>query len=146
MITLSRIEKAKELRKLINANINATRKLIRVDELEENELLEIIGLYESYQVYKLYKIGDVFKYENKLYKVTQEHISLEHWIPSELPALYLNLMPDNVIPEWVQPTGQHDSYSIGDKVIFEGDIYESTIDNNTWSPADYPQGWKVVVV
>ena len=32
---MNRIEKAKEFRKLINANLNATRKLIRVDELDE---------------------------------------------------------------------------------------------------------------
>ena len=31
---MNRIEKAKEFRKLINANLNATRKLIRVDELD----------------------------------------------------------------------------------------------------------------
>ena len=37
-----------------------------------------------------------------------------------LPALYLSMMPENVIPEWVQPTGSHDAYNTGDKVIFEG--------------------------
>ena len=26
----------------------------------------------------------------QLYKVIQEHTSLENWVPSELPALYLN--------------------------------------------------------
>ena len=31
-----------------------------------------------------------------------------------------------------------------DKVIFEGKVYESLIDGNTWSPVDYPQGWKEV--
>ena len=138
------IEKARELRKRIDANLQATRQLIRVDELDENELLDMIDLYESYQVDKLYKIDDIFKYEGKLYKVIQEHASLENWVPSELPALYLNLMPDNVIPEWVQPTGSHDAYSVGDKVIFEGKVYESLIDANTYSPTAYPQGWKLI--
>lgn len=141
-MVMNRLEKAVEFRKLINANLNATRKLIRVDELDEHELLEMIDLYESYQVDKQYKADDMFKYEGKLYKVIQEHISLENWIPSELPALYLNMMPENVIPEWKQPAGNHDSYSIGDKVLFNGKVYESTIDNNTWSPTEYPAGWK----
>ena len=35
------------------------------------------------------------------------------------------MMPENVIPEWVQPTGSHDAYNIGDKVIYEGKVYES---------------------
>ena len=141
---INRIEKAIEFRKRINANLQATRKLIRVDELDENELLDMIDLYESYQVGKSYKADDIFKYEGKLYKVIQEHTSLENWVPSELPALYLNMMPENVIPEWIPPTGSHDAYNKGDKVIFEGEVYECIIDGNTWSPTDYPQGWKVI--
>ena len=65
---------------------------------EEEAYLDMIDT--SYQVGKSYKVDDIFKYEGKLYKVIQEHTSLENWVPSELPALYLNLMPDNVIPEW----------------------------------------------
>ena len=141
---MNRLEKAREFRKKINANLQATRKLIRVDELDENELLDMIDLYDNYQVGKSYKVDDVFKYESQLYKVIQEHTSQENWIPSELPALYLNLMPDNVIPEWVQPAGSHDAYNVGDKVIYEGQVYECIIDNNTWSPTDYPQGWKLI--
>lgn len=144
MRILSRIEKAREFRKRIDANLQATRKLIRVDELSEEELLDMIDLYESYEVDKLYNVDDIFKYEGKLYKVIQEHTSQADWLPNELPALYLNMMPENVIPEWVQPTGVHDAYSIGDKVIFEGKVYESIIDGNTWSPTDYPQGWKLI--
>ena len=142
---MNRIEKAREFRKLINANLQATRKLIRVDDLSEEELLEMIDLYDNYQLDKQYKEDDIFKYEGKLYKVIQEHTSQENWIPSELPALYLNMMPENVIPEWVQPTGAHDAYSIGDKVIFEGKVYESVIDGNTWSPIDHPSSWKEIV-
>ena len=141
---MNRLEKAREFRKRIDANLQATRKLIRVDELSEEELLDIIDLYESYQVDKLYKEDDIFKYEGKLYKVIQAHTSAENWIPSELPALYLNMTPENVIPEWIPPTGSHDAYNVGDKVIYEGQVYECMIDNNTWSPTDYPQGWKLI--
>ena len=142
---MNRLEKAREFRKRIDANLQATRKLIRVDELSEEELLGMIDLYENYEVGKFYKIDDIFKHENKLYKVIQEHTSQEDWIPSELPALYLNMMPENVIPEWVQPTGAHDAYNVGDRVIFEGKVYESLIDSNTWSPTAYPAGWKLYV-
>lgn len=44
-------------------------------------------------------------------------------------------------PEWVQPLGAHDAYQVGDRVTFEGKIYESTIAANVWSPAVYPAGW-----
>lgn len=48
------------------------------------------------------------------------------------------------IPEFVQPTGAHNDYNIGDKVRFEGHIYESLINGNVWSPAAYPAGWKLI--
>ena len=114
---MNRLEKAREFRNRIDANLQATRKLIRVDELREEELIGMIDLYESYEIGKSYQADDIFKYEGKLYKVIQGHTSQDDWIPSELPALYLNMMPENVISEWVQPTGGHDAYNVGDKVI-----------------------------
>ena len=47
------------------------------------------------------------------------------------------------ILEWGQPDSTN-AYSIGDKVLFEGATYESLIDNNVWSPADYPAGWNLI--
>ena len=35
-------------------------------------------------------------------------------------------------------------YMIGDRVRFEGQIWESTINDNVWSPATFPAGWEVV--
>ena len=49
---------------------------------------------------------------------------------------------DAAPPEWVAPSGAHDAYKTGDRVAFEGVVYESVIDGNVWSPTDYPQGWK----
>ena len=51
--------------------------------------------------------------------------------------------PTEEIPEWTQPDAGN-PYMTGDKVTYEGVVYESTIDNNVWSPAAYPAGWKVV--
>jgi len=33
---------------------------------------------------------------------------------------------------------------MGDKVRFNGKVYESVINGNVWSPADYPAGWREV--
>lgn len=126
----------------MDASLKAVRTLIRVDELTESELLSIIELYENYQTDFDYIEGALFKYMGQLYKVIQDHTSLENWRPNELPALYLNLLPSNIIPEWVQPAGAHDAYQIGAQVIFMGSIYVSTVDNNTWVPGEY--GWVVL--
>ena len=48
------------------------------------------------------------------------------------------------VPAFIQPTGAHDAYQTGDRVIYNGQIYESTIDNNVWSPDAHPQGWQLV--
>ena len=37
------------------------------------------------------------------------------------------------VPAFVQPTGAHDAYQTGDRVTYNGQIYESTIDNNVLS-------------
>lgn len=46
------------------------------------------------------------------------------------------------VPAYKQPSGGHDAYKMGDRVTYNGTVYESTINGNVWSPQDYPQGWK----
>lgn len=54
------------------------------------------------------------------------------------------VVEDGGVPEWVQPTGGHDAYKTGDQVSFEGQVFESIIDGNVWSPSAHPAGWKLV--
>lgn len=51
---------------------------------------------------------------------------------------------DDAPAEWVQPSGATDAYNKGDRVTFNGQVFESVIDANTWSPKAYPAGWKAV--
>lgn len=46
--------------------------------------------------------------------------------------------------EYVQPTGAHDAYSVGDKVIFGGKVYVCVTANCVWSPVVYPSAWELV--
>lgn len=48
---------------------------------------------------------------------------------------------EETVDPFVQPTSET-PYRAGDKVLFQGSIWQSTIDRNVWSPTDYPQGWK----
>lgn len=52
--------------------------------------------------------------------------------------------PYKDVPDFVQPTGAHDAYNVGDRVKYNGHVYESTIANNAYSPDAYPQGWKML--
>lgn len=46
-------------------------------------------------------------------------------------------------PDFIQPTGAHDAYNIGDIVKYNGILYRSLINGNVYSPDTYPAGWEV---
>ena len=50
---------------------------------------------------------------------------------------------DTEVKDYAQPTGAHNAYNKGDRVLFDGKVYVSTIDGNVWSPLVYPNGWKL---
>ena len=123
-------------------------------DLSDNQKEEILSRYEEYKTNKAYQEGDKFTYQGKIYEVIQAHTSQTTWIPSETPALYKEFLkvkiqdeegsPSEVVAEFKKPTGAHDAYKKGDKVSFEGAVYESLIDNNAYSPSEYQQGWKKI--
>lgn len=105
-----------------------------------------------------YKIGDIVEYNGKLYKSL---INGNVWSPDVYAAgweVYTETSgggggggtptepetPSETIPDFVKPTGAHDAYKKGDKVKYNGKIYESIIDANVYSPDEYPAGWKEV--
>ena len=92
-----------------------------------------------------YTVGKRLRYMGELYKVLQAHTSQSNWTPAEAPSLFALILtaPDGTPQEWVQPDSTN-PYMIGDRVLFNGQVYESVIDNNIWSPTDYPAGWKLV--
>lgn len=53
--------------------------------------------------------------------------------------------PADEYPEFVQPTGAHDAYQVGDKVTYKGKKYICKLENCVWSPDTYPAGWEEVV-
>ena len=84
-------------------------------------------------------------YNGVLYKVLQDHTSQASWTPDVAPSLFAKVLvsDDGTPQEWQQPDSTN-AYMTGDRVTFEGHVYESLIDNNVWSPTAYPQGWKLI--
>ena len=118
--------------------------------LTDEQALQVPLMFPKWQVRKAYVVGDRVLYLGELYKVLQAHTSQDGWQPDVAPSLFaknLIVKDDNGeqvdIPEWVQPDSTN-PYMIGDRVMFNGKVYESLIDNNVWSPSDYPQGWEEV--
>jgi chitodextrinase len=113
--------------------------------LDDSDALEATQLFPIWRADATYEKDDRVRYDTILYKCLQNHIAQEAWTPTAAPSLWAKVLipsPD-VIPEWEQPDSTN-PYQIGDKVRFEGKVYESVIANNIWSPRDYPQGWHEV--
>lgn len=117
--------------------------------LTEEKALEVALIYDPWKAGKTYEAGEFFTYgENavgdpQLYKVNQAHTSQEDWTPDVTASLYSPIgLDDSGYPVWTQPTGAHDAYNKGDVVNYNGALYESLIDGNTYSPEAYPAGWR----
>ena len=114
--------------------------------LDDADALEAKELYPQWSGDGVgYFANDRVRYEGTLYKVLQPHVSQESWTPIAAPSLFAKvLIPDpDVVPEWEQPDSTN-PYQIGDRVMFNEQVYESTINNNIWSPESYPAGWKLI--
>jgi len=64
---------------------------------------------------------------------------------SKLDGGSVTLPEADEYPVWVQPTGAHDAYNIGDKMTYtDGKRYICQMDNCVWGPDTYPAGWQLV--
>lgn len=136
-----RMQAAEQLRRALQLYANT---------LTEAQALEVAAVYPAWAAGRSYAVGDIVRHgENsvgdpQLYKVVQEHTSQADWTPEATPALYDAFGLDEAgYPIWSQPTGAHDAYNAGDIVNYNGTLYKSLIDGNTWSPEAYPDGWEV---
>ena len=122
--------KAKQLRALIE-QLAIT--------LNDEIALTGVELFPAWVVGKAYAVNDRTQYNGTLYKCIQAHTSQSDWMPSATPALWKTVSVDEY-PEWVQPTGAHDAYNIGDKVTYNGQHYVCTSNANVYAPDVY--GWQ----
>ena len=133
MIKINHIQ-AKKYREIINK---------AVASLTDEDGACVPMLFERWVANKYYIIGDRVCYEDNLYKVLQNHTSYEVYTPDIAVSLYAKILIPNpsVVPEWEQPDSTN-AYKKGDRVMFEGQLYESTINSNVWAPNVY--GWILI--
>lgn len=151
------LQKLKEEIKKVSEKTNTVAKsILHIKDISPETMTDIIASYPPYTVGQPYKAKDIINVSGKLYEVIQAHTAQADWNPQSTPALYkeyLNFTAEvpgeegepvkvEVINDFVQPTGGHDAYKTGDKVKFEGEIYESLADSNAYSPTAYPRNWK----
>ena len=114
----------------------------------DTEALEVSFLFKEFkaQIGREITKGEYIQHNGILYKVLLTHTIQEHWEPNVSPSLFAEVLtdPSGGILDWKQPDSTN-AYMKGDKVKFEGKIYESLIDSNIWSPSAYPAGWQEVI-
>lgn len=127
-------QKARQLRKYIEQSSAS---------LGDEDALEAKELFPSWKSGVAYEKGVRVRYADALYRCEQAHTSQSDWTPDETPALWTEVAEPGEIPVWKQPTGAQDAYMSGDKVYYptkDDDIFESTMDYNTYAPDVY--GWR----
>lgn len=155
------VEEALQIKEQANQEVAQARQEVekareRITSLEldketlQAELDQLIATFKPWTVGESVVKGDIRQYENGLYEVIQDHTTQADWQPNVAASLWRVYTPNEtlqgteIIPDFVQPVSTN-PYMTGDKVVFEGKVYESTIDNNVWSPREYPQGWQGVM-
>lgn len=89
-----------------------------------------------------------------LYALAREHAAPQYNYDAEIEAIWAAIRelqqgqqgggtePTDEWPEYVQPTGAHDAYQVGDKITWNGKHYICIFANCVWSPDAYPAGWE----
>lgn len=129
-------EKARKLRAVIERSVTAL-------DLEPGEALEVLELFPAWEPDKDYSAGARVQHGGRLYECETAHTSATEWSPPTAASLWSPVKVDEEtgLDEWTRPTGAHNAYNKGDRVVYKGSVYESLIDNNTWSPEELPTGW-----
>lgn len=129
--------------RIVQAAVAVAR--INAQNLTDEQALLVQDIYDVWSPDTEYTQNEFFTYNGELYKVNQTHTSQSNWIPGTAgtESLYTKVtLNESGYPIWQQPTGAHDAYNKGDIVEYNGELYISLIDGNTYSPDSYPDGWE----
>ena len=129
------LQKAEEIRKAINTFAKNQTDETLIDNKSAFRLWNGNGL--------AVKAGEIYLFNDELYRVAQDHTTQRDWTPDITPALYTKISVEE-FPQWVQPTGAHDSYMKGAKVSDEGKRWISNKDYNVYKPGLVPGDWSEV--
>lgn len=116
--------------------------------MSDADALSIPSLFPEWKTGSEYEAKQVIRYEGELYRIAQKHTAQEQYKPGAgTESLYTHITQSGGYDVWQQPSGAHDAYQKGTRVWYptaNSTLFESLIDNNTWSPDEYPQGWRKV--
>lgn len=117
-------------------------KIERAAESQTDEqAIESIELFPKWVPDMDILAGRRYREGDKLYKALQSHRSQADWRPSVTPALFVEVEEPGEIREITDPIPAEYPFMKGELGRWKGEVYESNIDNNVWTPDAYPGGW-----
>ena len=138
-------ENRKEQIEIANDELEVLAKEQLLPVLSDEQAYTFRYLFPTFEIDKSYEVGERVIYEDKFYKVITAHTSQADWTPDVAVSLFAEIPDPSVeYPEFKKPYSAETAYMAGDKITFEGNKYISTMDNNVYSPTEYPQGWELV--
>lgn len=90
----------------------------------------------------LIKYQSRIQFDGKLYRARQDLWDTESSTPAKSPTLWSEIIYSGGIREIPETITADAAFSAGEKGKWKGEIYISLIDNNVWTPDQYPAGWK----
>ena len=138
-------------------SLNALTALVRVASMMAKEKAstmednDVIGIAAILPIWKegAYTAESVVQYEGQPWRCLQAHDSTGNpdWKPGVAPSLwgaYHATTMDRALP-WTAPTGAHDTYNIGEYMIWtDGCIYLCKTDATVHAPDVLPAAWEMV--
>lgn len=122
---MNKVDRARELRKQIEANASA---------MSDEDALKFPELFPKFSEGMVYSAGQRVRRDDGTLQKTAGDIG------KTLGLKVIEILDSLSIPDWKQPT-KRKGYKVGDRVKFDGIIYECAENNNIMSPAMNPDGW-----
>ncbi len=107
--------------------------------LEDIDLYEIFNLLDKWQKGKEYDNMSVITYKRHIYKVLQTHTAAEN--PDKSKYYEKVERPLDFALEWDEnniPYAEDETVRVGDN------FYQSLLNDNIWSPTNFPSAWKLI--
>lgn len=119
-------------------------KMAETGELDDVTISEHPKLFIQWTKNWTGAAGVIVQDEGKLYRSIHNITDVaQNTKPSKTPSMWTQVGdPSEEYPEWIQPIGSHDAYSLGDTVAHNDKKWQSTVNNNVWEPGVY--GWEEV--
>ena len=119
-------------------------------EADGTELIEGEAVIPTWRQrdYSAVPVGTPYKWQGQVYKLWQQHDAAQQasWSPDQASSLWdiCHTTDPKRAKEYQAPQGSRGLYQTGECCLYEGQVYRSTMDDNSWPPASYPQGWETV--